>query len=74
MRMHTPGVGVGMGVVVRDGRLFVCVCVCVWGGGGGGGGGEEHLLCGSYWVCASPMGHFLSPDSLAKGVFLAKLP
>ena len=24
--------------------------------------------------CAAPKGHFLSPDSLAKGVFLAKIP
>ena len=34
----------------------------------------EHLLCGLYWGCASPKGHFLSPDSLAKGVFVAKIP
>ena len=33
-----------------------------------------HLLCGPYWGCAAPNGHFLSPDSLAKGVFLAKIP
>ena len=24
--------------------------------------------------CAAPKGHFLSPDSLAKGVFLSKIP
>ena len=33
-----------------------------------------HLLCGPYWGCAALKGHFLSPDSLAKGVFLAKIP
>ena len=34
-----------------------------------------HLLCGPYWGCAAPKGHFLSPDSLAKGVFfLANIP
>ena len=32
------------------------------GGGGGGGGG------------VAPKRHFLSPDSLAKGVFLANIP
>ena len=42
--------------------------------GGGGGGGGAHLLCGPYWGCAAPKGHFLSPDSLAKGVFLANIP
>ena len=25
-------------------------------------------------MCAAPKGHFLSPDSLAKGVFLANIP
>ena len=58
-----------------------------WGcgeeGGGGGGGrrvvvvgwwGRWVVLCGPYWGCAAPKGHFLSPDSLAKGVFLAQIP
>ena len=40
-----------------------------WGVGLCGG-----LLCGPYWGCAAPKRHFLSPDSLAKGVFLAKIP
>ena len=35
---------------------------------------HPHLLCGPYWGCAAPKCHFLSPDSLAKGVFLAKIP
>ena len=40
--------------------------------GGGGGGGTCYVdLTGG---CAAPKGHFLSPDSLAKGVFLAKIP
>ena len=46
-------------------------------GPGGCVGGAPYwtlLLCGPYWVCAAPKGHFLSPDSLAKGVFLAKIP
>ena len=34
----------------------------------------RHLVCGPYWGCAAPKGHFLSPDSLAKGEFLAKIP
>ena len=41
-------------------------------GGGGGGGGTCYVdLTG---VCAAPKGHFLSPDSSAKCVFLAKIP
>ena len=34
--------------------------------------GAGDLLRGPYWGCAAPKGHFLSPDPLAKGVFLAK--
>ena len=44
------------------------IYIFIYGGGGG------HLLCGPYWGCATPKGHFLSPDSLAKGMFLAKIP
>ena len=32
-----------------------------------------HLLCGSYEGCAAPKGHFLSPDSLAKGMFSSEV-
>ena len=32
------------------------------------------LKCGPYWGCAAPKGHFLSPDSLAKGIFFFRSP
>ena len=32
------------------------------------------LLCEPYCGCAAPKGHFMSPDSFAKGVFLAEIP
>ena len=44
------------------------------GGGGGGGGALALVMCGPYWGCAAPKGHFWSPGSLAKGEFLAKIP
>ena len=53
------------------GRLWIRVQLWIYGPVGVGGG---HLLCGPYWGCAAPKGHFLIPDTLAKGVFLAKIP
>ena len=30
------------------------------------------VLCGPYWGCAVPKGHFFGPDSLTKGIFFTK--
>ena len=59
-------------------RFIVSISIVVFcekkKGGGGGGGGGGGLVMWTLLGCAARKGPFLSPISVAKGLFLAEAP